>query len=105
MTSGHTTAFSRHLKTQRVMGNARAFALNAVLCILTIVHELQEENPGPGKVFCTTLTILLEGARRWLERPSFNLDDDEKVWKLLRKLELLIQVRYVASSAVSGLCD
>lgn len=75
------------------MESLQDFALLTIAETSRQIHELLEAGPGNGRVFFITLGILLEGLQRWLESPCHEPNFDRHVWKLLRRLNQMVQVR------------
>lgn len=75
------------------MDSLQDLALAAIVEISRQIHELLEDGPGNGRLFYITLTIRFEGVQRWLESPCHETNFDRHVWKLLRILNQLVQVR------------
>lgn len=75
------------------MDSLEEFALAAIAELSRHLHELLEDGQGNGKAFYITLTILLEDLQHWLESERHETNFDRHVWKLLRRLDQLVQVR------------
>lgn len=75
------------------MDTLQDFALVTIAEVSRHIHDLLHDEKGNGRVFFITLGILFERLQRWLESPCHEPNFDRHVWKLLRRLDQLVQVR------------